>query len=106
MGGILDVQYISGGNARDRSSRLPIVIRGRSSAFEVPGHLETLRTIYCLFAVSLPKYAQCIRSRVSEFKAKDVCSAHDKIAGNNIHVSTACEVDTAMSLGRLPHEDR
>jgi hypothetical protein len=85
--------HIFGGDAHGRSTRLLIVFKGRSSAFEVHVPLETLRTTHCLITVSLPRHVQCLCDRFAQFNAKfhvgsSYLFVHDLIAEYHTHVIT------------------
>jgi hypothetical protein len=58
--------HFRGGDARSCRS---FVFKGRSSAFEVPLPLKTLRTTHCLIAVCLPKHVQCLCDRFAQVNA-------------------------------------
>jgi hypothetical protein len=107
--------HIFGGDTRGRSSR-SLVFKGRSSAFEAPVPLETLRTTHCLIAISLLKHVQCLCDQFAQFNAKFHVgslfhlSVHDVITDyhtrdhKNTNITTP-DVNTAMSLGTLPFQD-
>jgi hypothetical protein len=61
--------HIFGGDAHGSFSA-SLVFKGRSSPFEAPVPLKTLRTTQCLIAISVPKDVQCLCDQFAQFNAK------------------------------------